>query len=68
MESVSRLHVDLAGFDEVGAAKRVAVVEQEAPIRHIDRLYRQKPMLAKTYPKTHQLACARASGPDPRRR
>jgi hypothetical protein len=53
VESVSHLHVDLAGFDEVGAAKGVAVVEQEAPIRHIDRLYCHEPMLAKTFTQRH---------------
>ena len=53
MESVSHLHVDLARFDEVDSAKGVAVVEQEAPIRHVDRLYRQKPMLAKTFTQRH---------------
>ena len=46
MEPIAQLDVDLARLDEVSAAERLAVVEQETMVRDVHRVNRHRPAFA----------------------
>src|SRR5205085_12129466 len=46
MEAVTQLDIDLARLDEMSAAERLAVVEQETLVGDVHRVNRQRPAFA----------------------